>query len=324
MTATQARDVSTAPKPTPVVKRRRRTRRDKTLYLLAVPGVAFFLLFSYAPMFGIVMAFKDFNVTEGILGSPWTGLENFRFFFTSGNAGRVLFNTLFLNILFIAATTFCSVWLAILLNEIRLRRTKRTLQSIVFLPYFISPIVISIMLQGFLAGIGGQGGIIDEWLGVFNFPSVSWYSTPGVWPWVLTILKVWQSAGYLSIIYLAAITAIPDEVYEAARIDGASSAKIASRITLPLLVPTMIVLLLLNIGRIFYGDFGMIYAIVGDNGTLFPSTDVIDTYVFRALRTSGDLGMTAAVGLFQSAIGFVLVLTATAVVRRFSRESSIF
>lgn len=298
--------------------------RDRTLWLLAVPGVLFFLVFSYAPMLGIVVAFKDFNVTEGILGSPWNGLENFRFFFTSGNAGRVLFNTLFLNVLFIAVTTFCSVWLAILINEIRLRRVKRTLQSVVFLPYFISPIVISIMLQGFLAGIGGQGGVVDDWLGLFNLPSISWYSEPGVWPWVLTVLKIWQLSGYLSIIYLAAITAIPDDVYEAARIDGASSAKIARRITLPLLVPTMIVLLLLSVGRIFYGDFGTIYAIIGDNGTLFPTTDVIDTFVFRALRTSGDLGMTAAVGLFQSVVGFVLVIAATAIIRRYSRESTFF
>lgn len=303
---------------------RRRARRDRTLYLLALPGVVFFAVFSYAPMLGIVVAFKDFDISRGVVGSPWNGVQNFRFFFSSGDAGRILFNTLFLNTLFLVATTFTSVWLAILLNEIRLRQLKRFLQSTIFLPYFISPVVLSLMLQGFLAGIGGQGGLVNDWLTTFGLPSANWYSTPGVWPWVLTILKVWQSAGYLSIIYLAAITAIPEEVYEAGRIDGASSAQLARRITLPMLVPTMLVLLLLSIGRIFYGDFGMIYAIVGDNGTLFSTTDVIDTYVFRALRSLGDLGMTAAIGLFQSVVGFVLVLTAMLIARRYSKNSGLF
>lgn len=303
---------------------RRRVRRDRTLWILAVPGVAFFVVFSYAPMLGIVVAFKNFDISQGVLGSPWNGLDNFRFFFSSGDAGRIVFNTLFLNSLFLIATTFSSVWLAILLNEIRLRSLKRSLQSVIFLPYFISPVVISLMLQSFLQGIGGQGGLVNGWFTTLGLPSVNWYSTPGVWPWLLTILKVWQVSGYLSIIYLAAITSIPEDVYEAGRIDGASSAQLAYRVTLPLLVPTMVVLLLLNIGRIFYGDFGMIYAIVGDNGTLFSTTDVIDTYVFRALRSLGDLGMTAAVGLFQSVIGFVLVVAATLVARRYAKSSGLF
>src|SRR5690606_15279078 len=171
----------------------------------------------------------------------------------------------------------------ILLNEIRLRIAPRVLQSTIFLPYFISPVVISLVLQGFLQGIGGSGGIVNTWLTSFGLPQGGWYSQPGVWPWLLPLLKVWQMSGYLSISYLATITAIPDSVYEAGRIDGASSARLAWHITLPMLVPTMLVLLLLNIGRIFYGDFGTIYANIGDNGALFPTTNVIDTYVFRAL-----------------------------------------
>lgn len=299
-------------------------RKDLTLYLLALPGVLFFLIFSYAPMVGIVVAFKNFDISDGVLGSPWNGLENFRFFFQSGTAGQIIFNTLFLNVLFILATTFSSVWLAILLNEIRLRALKKTLQSIVFLPYFLSAIVVSLMLQSVLSGIGGQNGLLNSWLNILSLPSVDWYNTPSVWPAILTILKVWQTAGYLSIIYLAAITSIPAEVYEASRVDGATSAQMAWRITLPLLVPTILVLLLLSIGRIFYGDFATIYAIIGDNGTLFRTTDVIDTYVFRALRTSGDMGMTAAVGLFQSVVGFMLVLIANLVSRRYSGDTSLF
>ncbi|MGI8882038.1 MAG: ABC transporter permease [Jatrophihabitans sp.] len=307
--------------------RRRRSkiaRRDKTLWLLAVPGVVFFVIFSYAPMVGIIVAFKDYNITQGIFGSKWDGVQNFKFFLQSGDAKQILFNTLFLNSLFLVGTTIASVGLAIMLNEIRLRYLRRFLQSAIFLPYFISPIVVSLMLQSFLQGIGGQGGLVNQWTHSFGLPEVNWYATPGAWPWILLALKVWQTAGYLSIIYLAAITSIPEDVYEAGRVDGASSAKLAWYITLPLLVPTMIVLLLLNIGRIFQGDFATIYAIIGDNGTLFPTTDVVDTYVFRSLRTLADFGMTAAVGLLQSVVGLILVSIALLIARRYSKGSRIF
>jgi putative aldouronate transport system permease protein len=299
-------------------------KEDLTLYLLALPGGIFFLVFSYAPMIGAVVAFKNFDISLGVLDSPWNGLDNFRFFFQSGDALHIIYNTLFLNILFIIATTFSSIWLAILLNEIRLRYLKRIFQSTVLLPYFISAIVVSLMLQSLLSGIGGSGGIVNHWLGTFSVPSVDWYSTPSIWPVILMMVKVWQTAGYLSIIYLAAITSIPETVYEAARIDGASSAQIAWRITLPFLIPTMLILLLLSVGRIFYGDFGTIYAIIGDNGLLFQTTDVIDTYVFRALRQSGDLGMTAAIGLFQSLVGFVLVVITNILSRRYSDDARLF
>lgn len=287
---------------------------------LAIPAIVFFAVFSYAPMLGVVVAFKDFNVMDGVLGSPWNGFDNFEFFVTSGAAGRVLFNTLYLNILFIAATTVVAVGIAVLINEIRLRYVKRALQSTVLLPYFISPIVISLMLQSFLQGIGGSGGVVNDWLAGFGISPVAWYSTPGVWPLILTFLKVWQTAGYFSIIYLAAITAIPADVYEAGRIDGASNARLAWSITIPLLVPTILTLLVLAVGRIFYGDFGLIYAVVGNNGALFPTTDVIDTYVFRALRQLGDFGMTAAIGLMQAVIGCILVSATLLVHRHFSRK----
>lgn len=305
-------------------KRPSKSRRDRTLWLLAIPGIAFFLVFSYTPMVGAIIAFKNYNITEGIFGSPWNGLDNFRFFFESGDAGQIMFNTLFLNSLFLVGTTVMSVGMAIMLNEIRLRYVRKTLQSLIFLPYFISPIVISLMLQSFLQGIGGGGGLVNEWLGSFGLPELNWYSTAGVWPWILLFLKVWQMSGYLSIIYLAAITAIPEEVYEAGRVDGASSAKMAWYVTLPMLVPTILVLLLLNIGRIFHGDFAMIYAVIGDNGTLFSTTDVIDTYVFRSLRTLGDFGMTAAVGLLQSVVGLILVAAAMLLARRYAKGTRLF
>lgn len=304
--------------------RRRRLRTTSwSLALLAVPGVAYFAVFAYLPMAGLVVAFKDFNVADGIFGSPWNGLDNFRFFIASGDAPRIVINTVVLNALFLGATLAAGVVLALMLNEIRLNLVKRFTQSVIFFPYFVSPIIISVILQVLLAGVGGEGGAVNDLLHVFQLPQVSWYTEPGPWPWILTVVKVWQLGGYMSVIFLAAITAIPEDVYEAGMLDGASRTRMAWSITLPLLKPTAASLLVLGVGRIFYGDFGTIYAIVGDNGTLFSSTDVIDTYVFRSLRTIGDFGTTAAVGLFQSVVGFILVVCAVVIHRRYSRETSI-
>lgn len=301
-------------------RRSRRVKIDKSLLLLAVPGVIFFAIFSYLPMAGIVIAFKDFNIRKGIFGSDWNGFENFRFFFESGDAVRIIFNTIFLNVLFIGASTITAVALAVMLNEIRLKLFKRVLQSTIFLPYFISPVIVSLMLASVLQGIGGQSGMLNDFLGGIGMAPVNWYGRAELWPTILTIVKVWQTAGYLSIIYLAVIASIGDDVYEAARLDGASSARMAWSITIPLLKPTILLMLLISVGRIFYGDFGTIYAIIGDNGALLPTTDVIDTYVFRSLRTLGNFGMTAAVGLFQSVVGFALVAGALLLTRYLSRE----
>jgi len=294
------------------------------IILLSLPAVALLLVFAYVPMAGLVVAFKGFNTTQGVFGSPWVGLDNFRFFFTSGDAKTVVVNTLVLNVLFLGATLIAGLTLAIMLNEIRSNLLRRPLQSVIFFPYFVSPIIVSIILQVLLSGVGGSGGAVNDLLNVFSLPQMDWYTDPGPWPWILTIVKVWQLGGYMSVIFLAAITAIPEDVYEAGMIDGASRAQMALRITMPLLKPTAAILLTLGVGRIFYGDLGTIYAIVGDNGTLFSKTDVIDTYVFRALRQQGDFGMTAAVGLFQSVIGFVLVCVATLVSRRYAKDASIF
>jgi putative aldouronate transport system permease protein len=294
-----------------------------SLLLLAAPGVAYFLVFAYLPMAGLVVAFKDFNVSEGVFRSPWNGLRNFEYFLSSGYATRIIVNTVVLNTLFLAATLAFGLLLAVMLNEIRLHLYKRVTQSVVFFPYFVSPIVISVMLQVLLAGVGGEGGAVNDLLNVLHLPDVSWYTEPGPWPWILTVVKVWQLGGYMSVIFLAAITAIPPEVYEAGMIDGASRARMAFSITVPLLGPTVAILVVLGVGRIFYGDFGMIYAIIGDNGVLFSTTDVIDTYVFRALRSLGDFGTTAAVGLFQAVVGLIMVTLAVLIQRRVARESSI-
>lgn len=311
------------PRRTTATAQHRRLGDIAGVLLLALPALTLLFVFAYMPMLGLVVAFKAFNITDGVAGSPWVGFDNFTFFFTSGDAGRVLLNTVGLNTLFLAATLFSGLLLAIMLNEIRSKYLRKPLQSAIFFPYFVSPIVVSVILQTLLSGVGGSGGAVNRMLGFFSLPDVSWYTEPGPWPWILTFVKIWQLGGYTSVIFLAAITAIPEEVYEAGALDGASRARMALHITAPLLRPTAAILLVLGVGRIFFGDFGTIYAIVGDNGTLFPTTDVIDTYVFRALRSQGDFGMTAAIGLFQSVVGFVLISVATLISRRYSRESSL-
>ncbi|HTH29454.1 MAG TPA: ABC transporter permease subunit, partial [Sphingobium sp.] len=287
---------------TSAARRRRRTSPldSAALLLLALPGIVWFVVFAYGPMAGLVVAFKDFNIRDGIFGSPWNGFANFRYFLSSGDAFTIVANTLILNALFLSASLFAGLLLALMLNEIRGQFYRRFLQSTIFFPYFVSPIVISLMLQAILSGVGGRGGMVNDLLNVFDMPQIAWYTTPGAWPWILTLVKVWQLGGYTSVIFLAAITSISEEVYEAAAIDGASRARMAISITTPLLLPTMGILIVLGVGRIFFGDFATIYAIVQDNGILFPTTDVIDTYVFRSLRTIGNFGTTAAIGLFQS------------------------
>jgi putative aldouronate transport system permease protein len=291
------------------------------LYVMALPGLIFVLIFNYLPMYGVLIAFKDFNIAKGIIGSEWVGFSNFDYFFSSDQFKPVVFNTLYLNFLFILFTTVLSLMTALLLNEIRHKFFKRLTQSIIFLPFFMSWVVVGMIVDAFL---GGQHPMMTRWLSELGIPEINWYFEAYLWPWILTIIKMWQASGYYSIIYLAVITGISEELYEAAKIDGASRLQSMLRITLPLMIPTISILSLLQIGRIFNGDFAMIYAIVGDNSMLFPTTDVIDTFVYRSMRVLNDFGMSTAVGLFQSAMGFIFVVSANWLVKRISKESALF
>ncbi len=296
--------------------------RNKFLYVLVLPGFLFFLLFNYLPMAGIIVAFKEYRMDLGIFGSPFNGLDNFRFLTVdTASVLKVIFNTLFLNILFIGVGTSLAVITAILINEIRLTWFKKISQSIIILPNFISWIIVAVFAYNFL---NTDFGILNGWLNNLGFESVSWYSNAGLWPAILVILYAWKSVGFSSIIYLAAITGIDQEQYESAELDGANKFRQIWHITIPGISKTIIILFLLAIGRIFYGDFGMIYGLVGDNSLLFSTTDVIDTYVFRALRTLNDVGMSSAIGLLQSIIGFLFVYLANAVVRKYDKDSALF
>lgn len=296
--------------------------KNKFLYLLVLPGLAYFLLFSYLPMAGIIVAFKEYRMDLGIFGSPFNGLDNFRFLMVdTASVMKVIFNTLFLNTLFIGIGTALAVMTALLINEIRLTWFKKISQTLIILPNFISWIIVAVFAYNFL---NTDFGILNGWLKGLGLEGVSWYNRAEFWPVILVFLYAWKSVGFNSIIYLAAITSIDQEQYESAALDGANKFKQMWHITIPGISKTIIILLLLAIGRIFYGDFGMIYGLVGDNSLLFSTTDVIDTYVFRALRTLNDVGMSSAIGLLQSVIGFLFVYAANAVVRKYDKDSALF
>lgn len=298
----------------------REIRQNSFLYLLTLPGIVFFLIFSYLPMMGLVIAFQNFSMRYGIFGSEFIGFSNFKFLFQTGDIWRVTFNTLYLNVLFIVATTLCSVFIAILFSEVKHRRFKRITQTLSIMPYFVSWTVIALFVDAFLSQ---TTGMLSKALASMGNP-IDFYSTASIWPAILVFLKVWQGAGYGAIVYIATIVGIDPQIYEAADIDGASRMQKIFRITIPILRPTIVLMTLFSVGRIFYGDFGMIYAIVGDNSLLFSTTDVIDTYVYRMMRMLRNYGMSAATGMYQSVLGFIFILLANGVTRRLSPESSLF
>jgi len=295
--------------------------KNRYLYLLALPGMLFLLVFAYTPMLGHLLAFQNYRLSDGLFGSQWVGWRNFEFFFSTNDWLRVTWNTVFLNGLFLVFGLGTAVVLAVLLNEVAVKWFKKTAQSFVFLPYFISWLVVSMMVQTMFSS---SEGMVNQALAGLGFKGVDWYLTPEVWPYILTFVYVWKIAGYNSIIFLASITGISSEYYESAKLEGASRFQQILYITLPLLRPIIIIMLLLGIGRIFYGDFGMIYALIGDVGVLFPTTDVIDTYAYRALRQMGNFSMSSAIVLYQSFMGLIAVTLFNWLARRIDPDSRLF
>ena len=295
-------------------------KQNGFLYLLTVPGILFFVVFSYLPMCGLVIAFQNFSMRYGIFGCKFNGLANFQFLFQTGDIWRVTGNTLFLNVLFILFTTSMSVFLAILFSEVKNQKFKRITQSLSILPNFVSWTVIALFLDAFIEPSTGMFAKMAKSMGY----TLDFYSNPGVWPALLVFLRVWQASGYGAIVYIATIVGIDPQIYEAADIDGATRIQKITRITLPILKPTIILMSLFSIGRIFYGDFGMIYALVGDNGLLFSTTDVIDTYVYRMMRMLRNYGMSAATGMYQSVLGFVFIVVVNWIARKLEPDSALF
>ncbi len=297
--------------------------RDRSLLLLALPGSLLLFLFSYLPLIGILIAFKDFKFGAGIFGSAWQKpvYYNFIYLFTSSGTLRATLNTLSLNCVFILSGVLAAVTFALLLNEIVSVRYRKLVQSFSFLPYFMSWIVVGVFVYGIFSE---QGGALNGLITAFGGKRVDWYTSPEYWPAILLGVTLWKFVGYNAVIYLATITGIDPTIFEAAQIDGASRMQQAMRITLPMLLPTMTILVLLQIGRIMNADFGMFYGIVGDNSLLYPTTDVLDTFIYRNLRKLGDIGMSSAAGLYQSVISFALLLVCNGLARKMQGASSLF
>ena len=294
--------------------------KNKGLYLMTLPSIIWVFIFCYIPMYGIIIAFKDFSFKKGIWGSEWVGLKNFEFLFNYKDIGRVFFNTIFLNVLFIVTGTIFSVFLALVFVELKNKVYNKVVQTIAIFPHFVSWTVVAM----FLGGIIGSSGTLTKWIVDMGAENPNFYSEAAWWPLILVMLKIWQGAGYGTIVYVAAITGFDQEMYEAARIDGATRLQTITRITLPLLKPTIIMLTIMSVGKIFAGDFGMIYALVGENSQLFPTTDVIDTFVYRALRQLNNMGMSTATSLFQSVVGLIMVVGSNAVAKKIEPDSAIF
>ncbi|THF77761.1 ABC transporter permease [Cohnella fermenti] len=303
-------------------KRLRELRNDGSLFLLALPGVIALVLFAYLPMSGLILVFKNYNYNGGIFGSPWAGFDNFDFFFSSmDSAIRATRNTVMLNVLYMLSGTFFSVAIAIGLNELRSKSFIKVTQSVMFFPHFISWIVIGAILFSFL---DYEKGIVNRLLEAVGMQPVDWYSHPWLFVIILVLSHIWKSAGYGAIIYYAVLQGIDTSYYEAARIDGASRWQLITKITVPMLIPSIILLTLLGIGGMLKGDLSMIMGVTFLNPLLLPTTDIIDVYVYRTAIRSGEFGFASAITLYQSLFGFVLVLVANKLAGWYDKESKLF
>jgi putative aldouronate transport system permease protein len=292
----------------------------KTLYLMCVPAIIFFIIFNYMPIAGLVVAFKNFNFRDGLFGSPWVGFENFEFIIKSDMVVRVIFNTIFLNIIFIIAGISLGILFSLLLNETSMK-FRKFIQPIMLLPYFLSWVAIAAIVYSMLSY---DIGSINALLGKLGMEPVNMYNKPRLWPGILTFINTWKNVGINTVIYTAVLTGINPSYYEAADIDGASRMQKIFHISIPMLIPTVIVLTLLSIGRILNADFGLFFNIIGNNSILYKTADVVDTFVYRSLRQLGDIGMAAAVSFLQSVVGFIFILTMNFLVRKINRENALF
>lgn len=292
------------------------------LLLLAAPGLAYLLINNYIPMLGVIIAFKNVDFAKGILRSPWAGLKNFEFLFKTSDAFIMIRNTLLYNLAFIALGTASAIVIAVLMHEVASRAYSKVMQAGLILPNLISMVVVSYIVYAFLSA--DRGFINESILKPLGKEGVNWYAEGRYWPLILVIVQIWKTAGYSSIVYMAAIAGIDPSMYEAARIDGAGKLRQVFSITLPQLRPTVAIMVLFAIGRIFSSDFGLFYQVPMNSGALYGATQTIDTYVYRALMQLGDLGMSSAAGVFQSFVGLALVLGANYLVRRVDPDSALF
>lgn len=295
-------------------------RRDnRVLWLMALPGIIFLLLFNYLPMYGLVIAFKNYIPIKGIWGSAWNGLENFKFFFTSIDAIRTLRNTLGYSLMFIVVDVIFGLAVAIALYNMKSALGRKVYNTIMILPRFLSMVLVAYMVYGLLS----TNGVINTIFMNLGLDKIMFYNSPKYWPFILTFVHIWSSVGMNSIMYLSALSGLDTSLVEAARLDGANRWQVIRNVYIPHLYPTISVLMILAVGKIFVGDFGLFYQVPMDLGVLYPTTDVLPTYVYRGLA-SANFGPSTAVGLFQSAAGCVMVIITNLIVRKISPENSLF
>ena len=292
------------------------------LYLMMLPALLYLLINNYIPMAGMVIAFKKLNFAKGIWASPWAGLKNFKFLFASKDAWIITRNTLLYNVAFILVNMVVGIAIAILITEIRNTKLKKIYQSAILLPFLMSMVILSYIVYALLSAENGL--VNNSILPLFHMDPIQWYQKPKYWPAILIIANCWKGVGYGCLIYIASLIGIDPSFYEAARLDGASKWQEITKITLPSLVPTIITLLLLSIGRIFYSDFGLFYQVPMNSGVLFPTTNVIDTYVYRALIEQGNISMSSAAGVYQSLVGFCVVMLSNWIVRKVDKDQALF
>jgi putative aldouronate transport system permease protein len=303
-------------------KFRKTMKRFWPLYLMFIPGAVFLFINSYIPMFGIQIAFRQYNARDGIYGSPWCGLSNFEFLFRTKDAFVMVRNTLLYNIVFIVLGTVLAVAVAIILNEIRNKKAKQLYQTVILIPFLISMVIVSYLVFAFLSSSNGY--INNSLLKALGRKPINWYNSPKYWPFILVVINIWKGLGYNMILYYATICGIDGTLYEAAVVDGATRWQRICHVTLPGLKSTIIILTLMALGGIFRSDFGLFYQVPQNSGPLISVTQTIDTYVYRGLMQTNNIGMSSAAGLYQSVVGFILVVSANLAVRKIDSDSSLF
>ena len=308
------------------MKQLKRLKNNRTLLLMSLPGMLWLIIFFYIPVFGNVVAFKNFKISEGgfiksLMDSPWVGLKNFEFLFSTSNAYIITRNTVLYNIAFIILNLLMAVFFAVILSQLRSKRSIKVIQTSMLLPYFLSWVIISYFLYSFLSP---EKGLFNAMIMSNGGEGISWYNEPKYWPGIILFMGVWKGIGYNSIIYFASIMGIDTTYYEAAEVDGASKWQQIIHVTIPQLIPLMTILTILAVGNIFKADFGLFYQLPKDSGTLYDVTNVLDTYVYRGLTSSGDIGMAAAAGLYQSVVGCILLVGTNLIARKYDESSALF
>ncbi len=297
-------------------------KRLLPMYLFMLPGFLYLIANNYLPLFGILIAFKKINFSIGVLKSPWVGFDNFEFLFKTKDAGIMIRNTLLYNIVWIALGTIIAIFIAILMAEIANRKAAKVIQPVICFPSMVSAVILSYIVYAFLSN--SYGYLNKSILASVGAKPINWYATAKYWPVILTIVNFWQSAGQSSIIYMASIGGIDKSLYESARIDGATKLQQIFRITLPMLKPMISLRLLMSVSHIFSSNFGLFYQVTLNSGLLYNTTQTIDTYVYRALMELNNVGMSSAASVFQSILGFILVLLSNWLVRTLDEDSALF